>query len=232
MTERHKRQLLAIGLLVAIGVPVVLGSWIIASRALDLPLELTCRLAGVSSMTLLATSIVLPLFLGHSRPERQRGFVVLWFVLSVSFNLVWELPRVIFKSALAGAALSRANLPWHIAWWSYTLSDAHYHQVTPFMITVELWWLLASVLAVVGLWRLRRGDDARALLWLGVAGALQAYNASIYVVGNGVIDHYHNVGPGVLAQVLYWGFNSLWTAAATAASVMAFRLALATSPRT
>jgi hypothetical protein len=210
---------------------VALGSWIAAGKALHLPLELTCRLAGISSMSLLGISILLPLFLNHPREERLRGFVVLWFTMSVSFNLVWELPRVIFKTALVAMPVTWANVPYQIAWWSYTLSDAHYHNVTPFMVTVELWWLLASILAVVGLWMIRRGDFTRAYVWLGVAGALQAYNASIYVVGNGVIDHYANIGPGLLSQLLYWGFNTLWTGAATTGSILAFRFVLAARER-
>jgi hypothetical protein len=229
MTEVHKKQLLRIGLLVAFGIPVVLSAWVIASRLAGWDLVSTCRLAGFSSMLLLATSIVLPFFLPHPRTARLRGFVVFWFTMSVTFNFVWELPRVVFKSALVGMEVSRANLPYGIAWWGYTLSDSHYHLVTPFMVTVELWWLLASVVAIVGLARVRRGDETRGYLWLGVAGALQAYNASIYVVGNGVMDHFTNVAAGAaMASVLYWGFNLLWTGAATVGSIVAFHLVLAT----
>jgi len=227
MTESHKRQLLGIGLLVALGVPVVLSVWVVASRVAGLDLLAACRFAGLSSMILLGTSIVLPFCLSHPREARLRGFVVFWFTLSVGFNLVWELPRVCFKSVLAGMEVSRANLPLGIAWWSYTLSDSHYHQVTPYMVTFELWWLLASVVAVTGLCLVRRGDATRGYLWLGVAGALQAYNASLYVVGNGVIDQFRNVAPdGVLSFVIYWGFNTLWTGAATIASIVAFHLCL------
>ncbi len=65
-----------------------------------------------------------------------------------------------------------------------------------------------------------------------MSGALQAYNASLYVVGNGVMDHFSNVPSGSrLAWVLYLGFNLLWTAAATTASVLAFRAQLAAARR-
>jgi hypothetical protein len=228
MTEAHKKQLAKIGLLVAAGVPIVLGAWIAASHLLGLDVVLTCRLAGVSSMLLLAGSIVLPLLLDHPREARLRGFVIFWFVISVAFNLVWELPLVCFKSALHAIEVSRANLPLGITWWSYTLSDADYRNVTPFVVTIELWWLLANSLAVVGLVLIRRGSAIKGHIWLGVAGALQAYNASLYIVGNAVMDGFANVPKGsVLAQLLYWGFNFLWTGAAIAGSIGAFRIAVA-----
>jgi hypothetical protein len=227
MTERHKKQLLRIGLLVAGGIPLVLGLWIAAARVLRLDVVTTCRLAGVSSMLLLAVGIFAPLGLDHPREARWRGFVVVWFAMSAAFNLVWELPLVIFRAALARVAITSANLPIGIAWWGYTLSDAEYRQVTPFVITIELTWLVANAIAVAGLWRVRRGDLVRGHLWLGIAGALQAYNASLYIVGNGVMDHFSNIAPGVMATLLYWGFNLLWTGAALLGSAAAFRLALA-----
>jgi hypothetical protein len=227
MTAAHKRQLFRIGLLVALGVPVVLGAWVIVSQVAGLDLVWTCQLAGLSSLVLLATSIVLPLCLRQPREARLRGFVVLWFTMSSAFNLVWELPRVIFKATLVGMEVSRANLPYGIAWWGYTLADSHYHLATPYMITFELWWLLANAAAIIGLWLVRRGSLTKGHLWLGVAGALQAYNASLYLVGTGVIDHLSNVGSGAMSSVLYWGFNLLWTGAGTLGSVVALRLVLA-----
>ena len=228
MTDRHKKQLVAIGLLVAAGVPILLAAWVIASRVVGLDPRLTCRLAGTTTMVLLGASIVLPFAVRAPAEARLRGFVVVWFVMSAGFNVAWELPLVVFRSALTSLPFSAENLPLGIAWWGYTLCDAHYHDVTPFMVTIELTWLVANAMAVVGLVGLRRGRATAGYLWLGVAGALQAYNAALYVVGNGVMDHYANVATdSVFAPVLYWGFNSLWTCAAAVGSVVAFRLMLA-----
>jgi hypothetical protein len=228
MTDRHKKQLVAIGLLVALGVPVVLAAWVVAGRALGLDPVLTCRLAGTCSMLLLATSIALPFFVDAPRDARLRGFVVVWFAMSAGFNLAWELPLVVFRSAITSLEFSTANLPLGIAWWGYTLSDTHYHDVTPFMITIELTWLVANAMAAYGLFSLRRGLATRGYLWCGIAGALQAYNAGLYVVANGVMDHYGNVAhDSILSPILYWGFNLLWTGAAAIGSTVAFRLMLA-----
>lgn len=223
MTDRHKKQLVAIGLLVALGVPVVLAGWVAAQRIGNLDPVLTCRLAGVSSMLLLGTSIVLPFLVDAPREARLRGFVVVWFAMSAGFNLAWELPLVVFRSAITSLEFSAANLPLGIAWWGYTLSDSIYGSVTPFMVTIEVTWLVANAIAVTGLVALRRGQDTRGFLLCGVAGALQAYNAGLYVVANGIMDHYSNIAAGsLLAQVLYWGFNLLWTGAAAVGSVVAF----------
>ena len=227
MTDLHQKRLVAIAMLVVLGVPVVLAGWIAAVHLGGLDLVLACRLAGVSAMLLLGTSIVLPFFVDAPREARLRGFVVVWFAMSAGFNLAWELPLVVFRSALTTLEFSVANLPLGIAWWGYTLSDAHYHDVTPFMVTIELTWLVANAIAAFGLYTLRRGGDTKAYLYLGVAGALQAYNAALYVVANGVMDHYGNVArDSILAPILYWGFNLLWTGAAGVGSVIAFRLML------
>jgi len=227
MTDRHKKQLVAIGLLVAVGVPIMLAAFVIASNTFGIDPLFTCRLAGTSTMVLLGTSIVLPFFVRAPAQERLRGYVVVWFAMSAGFNLAWELPLVVFREPLLAMEFSRANLPYGIAWWGYTLSDSIYHDVTPFMVTIELTWLVANAMAVFGLVKLRRGERTIGHLWLGVAGALQAYNAGLYVVANGVMDHYSNIArDSVLAPLLYWGFNSMWTCAAAAGSVIAFRLML------
>jgi len=227
MTDAHKKQLIRIGMLVIVGVPIVLGTFITLAHTTQIDLTALCRAAGICSWLLLASSIFLPLTLDYPRQERLRGFVTVWFAMSAGFNLVWELPLVFLKSWFVPLELTRANLPYAIAWWSYTLSDTIYGHVTPFMVTIEYTWLLANAMAAYGLWRLSRNDLTRGYLVLGVAGALQSYNAGLYVVANGVMDHYSNIPSGsVVAQMLYWGFNLLWTGAAAVGSVVAFRLLL------
>jgi hypothetical protein len=225
MTREHKKKLVAVGLVVALGVPVILAALVVAARAGALGLTLACHLAGLTCMVLLGTSIALPLFIDAPRTDRLRGFVVVWFLMSAGFNVAWELPLVVFRSSLTTLAFNVSNLPLGIAWWGYTLTDAHYREVTPLMVTIELTWLVANAIAVFGLLKLRGGDDAKAYVWLGVAGALQGYNAALYIVANGVMDHYANVASdSVFGPLLYWGFNLIWSCAAVGGSVTAFRL--------
>jgi hypothetical protein len=227
MTDAHKKKLVAIAVLIAVGIPLSLAAWITATHVTGLSVVAACRGAGVCCMLILASSIVLPLTIAAPPVARRRGFVIFWFLMSAGFNLAWELPLVLLKSWITTLEVTRANLPYGIAWWSYTLSDTIYGSVTPFMVTIELTWLVANALAATGLLRLRRGNDVGGYLLLGVAGALQSYNAGLYVVANGVMDHYSNIPTGSFtAQVLYWGFNLMWTTAALVASIVSFRLLL------
>ncbi len=232
MSDAHKKQLAAIAVWVAVGVPVSLAAWIAATHLTNLDVVSACRGAGVCCMLILASSIVLPLLLKQPGEARLRGFVIFWFLMSAGFNLAWELPLVLFKSWITTLEVTRANLPFGIAWWSYTLSDTIYGSVTPFMVTIEITWLLANALAATGLLRLRRDQNSIGYLLLGVAGALQSYNAGLYIVANGVMDHYSNIPSGsALAQLLYWGFNLMWSSAAAVASVVSFRLLLSSARR-
>jgi hypothetical protein len=232
LSAAHKKQLWATSLFVGVGVPLVLGFWILIAHTTSWDVVRVCRAAGVCSFLLLAISIFRPLFFDQPREQRLRGFVFVWFAMSSGFNLAWELPLVLLKHWITTLEVTKANLPYAIAWWSYTLSDTIYGSVTPFMVTIELTWLVANAMAVLGLVRLSRGDAVHGYLWCGIAGALQSYNAGLYVVANGVMDHYANVPSGsIVAQILYWGFNLLWTGAAALGSTIAFRLMLAARER-
>ena len=41
--------------------------------------------------------------------------------------------------------LSAKHLPWAIYWWSYSVSDAMYSQITPFVVATEIWYLLGNL---------------------------------------------------------------------------------------
>src|SRR5271154_4582925 len=104
MTETHRKQLWAISLVIAIGVPLELTAWILAAHALDLDVTTTCHFAGLSSLVLLTVTLVLPLLLPQPWTQRLRGFVIVWFVMSVAFNFVWELPLVVLKPLITTIA--------------------------------------------------------------------------------------------------------------------------------
>ena len=87
--------------------------------------------------------------------------------------------------------------------------------------------LLAILMSVYGLITLRRGRESLAFILLGVAGALESYNASLYIVENWLVDGFANIAPNsTLSLVLYWGFNPLWAFAAGLASLFSFRFVL------
>lgn len=227
----HARKLARLALVIPIAVPLLLGAWVLAARENDWDVIESARRSAVTVMVVLAATIFAPLALRVAPAERARGFVVLWFGVSSFFNLTWQVPLILFRSAITTAEPTHANLAKLIAWWGYGFADAHYGRVSRWMMAEELWWLMAIAMSVYGLSLLHRGRDVRAFFWLGIAGALEAYNASLYMVYD-VMTGLENVPDrSTTSLVLYWGFNPLWASAALLASVFAFRVVLERAER-
>ncbi len=227
MTEDHVRTLRRLALVIPLGTPAVLAFFAVGASLNGWDVVESARASAVCVMLMLATILLAPLFLREPPEARQRGFVVFWFCVSAFFNATWQIPLIAFRSVITTAEHTHANLMKFIAWWGYGFADAHYGQVTRWMMAEELWWLLAIAMSVVGLVELRRGREMHAFLWLGVAGALESYNASLYMVENWLVDGFSNIPDGsTLSLVLYWGFNPLWAGAAALASFFSFRFVL------
>lgn len=229
--SRRQARILAlwIGLGAGLVLPLHVGAWIVASRGFGWDVVFTARAANVGGLLVLAVLLFGPLFFGRwSSEARQRGFVIGWFVVSPFFNATWQLPLILFKDSITNAPVTAGNLPRYISWWGYGSIDNHYGTVSSFMVASEMGWLLAMVIGVVGLVRLLRGAGRPALLLLGVSGALQTYNASFYVLENGIVDGFENVATDSwMGPVLYFGFGALWPTAALVASIICFRSLLA-----
>lgn len=227
VTQDHIARLRRLAAVIAVGTPILLAGFAIGGAAMNASVIDTARASAVCVMLLLACVIFAPLALGVPRDDKRRGFVVFWFIVSAFFNATWQIPLIVFRSTITTAEPTHENLRKFIAWWGYGFADAHYGRVTTWMMAEELWWLLAIAMSVYGLVLLRRGREPLAFMWLGVAGALESYNASLYIVENWLVDGFSNIADGsVLAQVLYWGFNPLWAFAAGLASYFSFRFVL------
>ncbi len=233
VTDSHLRQLKRLALVILIGMPLLLVAFAVGATVTGADVVDSARASAVCVMLVLAGVIFAPLFLPQPREARQRGFVVFWFAVSAFFNATWQIPLTLFRNSITTAAPTHDNLRKYIAWWGYGFADSHYGQVSKWMMAEELWWLLAILMSIFGLITLRRGRESLAFLLLGVAGALEAYNASLYVVENWLVDGFSNIAPGsVLSLLLYWGFNPLWAFAAGLASVYSFRFVLARAQAT
>jgi hypothetical protein len=233
LTAAHARRLTwwvagAIGVVM----PALIGAWIVLGHALDWGPIHTARVANVGGIVVLTALIFGPLtWRRFPRDERLRGFVLAWFVISPFFNLVWQLPLILFREKITGAEVTMDNLPRYISWWGYGSADEHYRTVSSFMIASELGWLVVMLVGIAGLVAALRGRARAGYLLMGISGALQAYNASFYLLENGIVDHYDNVASdSPLALVLYVGFGVLWPAAALTASASCFRLLRAEGP--
>lgn len=227
MTDAHIAQLRKLSLVILLGVPTMLVGFVVGSEALDADVVDSARASAVCLMLVLALVIFAPLALPYPRDERRRGFVVFWFIVSAFFNATWQIPLIVFRGAITTAEPTHENLRKFIAWWGYGFADAHYGRVTAWMRAEEAWWLLAIAISIVGLITLRRGREPLAFLLLGVAGALESYNASLYIVENWLVDGFTNIAPdSTMSMMLYWGFNPLWAFASGLASYFAFRFLL------
>lgn len=234
LTRSHARLLTWWAVLaIAVVMPVMLAAWIIASSLSDWDPIFTARAANVTGMALLATLLFGPLFFRrYPWDARLRGFVLVWFFVSPFFNLVWQLPLILFKSAITGAEVNVDNLPQFISWWGYGSADSHYGTVSSFMVASEMGWLIGMAIALAGLVTLLRGSQRIGYLLAGVGAALQAYNAAFYIMENGIVDGFDNVATdSFMAPLLYFGFGTLWPVSAVTASVISFRFLLRFSDR-
>lgn len=234
LTRSHARVLTWWAVLaIAVVMPAMLAAWIIASSVADWDPIFTARAANVCGMALLVILLFGPLsFRRYPWRSRLRGFVLLWFFVSPFFNLVWQLPLILFKETITGAEVNADNLPQFISWWGYGSIDSHYGTVSPFMVASELGWLVAMAIALAGLVTLLRGSQRIGYLLAGVGGALQAYNASFYILENGIVDGFDNVAnDSFMAPLLYFGFAIVWSGTAATASVISFRFLLRLADR-
>lgn len=217
-----------VGLGIGLVLPLHVAAWIVASRIFNWNVISTARMANVSGLLILVILLFGPLaFRAWPISARQRGFVLVWFAVSPFFNATWQLPLILFKHSITTAPVTAANLPRYISWWGYGSIDSHYGIVSSFMVASEMGWLCAMTLGVAGLALLLRRGGRSAWLLLAISGALQAYNATFYVLENGVVDRFHNVATGTwMGPVLYFGFGALWPSAALVASVLCFRFLL------
>lgn len=218
---RRSRQIQ--GLAVLGMVPLLLLVWVILSRVLDLDVVFAARAAMLTAFPCVTVAIFSPLFLRYPWEIRWRGYAVQWFCLALLFNIVWQVPPVVFSSVFAGVPRTQEMLPYYIFWWGYHSSDLDYGAMTPFWVLAEVsWWVILIPLGA-GLLQLRRGREAQAFALFGVCGALQLYNVLFFIGYGGIVQRFTNIATdSVIAPILYWVFNVLWGIAGGLASACSF----------
>jgi hypothetical protein len=238
LAARHlKKTRIIQALLILIAVPIAYVLWVVAQRQLDLDVIFTARAAMLTSLPFVVAALFSPLLLRRYPKEmRWRGYIIQWFIIAVFFNIVWQVPALILKSSVFDPLYSNglcqgteSHLPYYIFWWGYHSSDLDYGYMTRFWILAEVSFWIVSIMAIVGLVRLWRGNEKQAFALFAVCGALQLYNV-LFFMGNGGIVGFESSGKifdnvatdSPLAPVLYWTFNSLWGIAGGIASVLSF----------
>jgi|GEM_PF-1189799 len=237
-TSHLKKTRIIQALLIIVAIPIAYVLWVVAQRQLDLDVIFTARAAMLTALPFVVAALFSPLLLRRYPKEvRWRGYIIQWFIIAVFFNIVWQVPPLILKSSVFDPLCSngvcqgtQAHLPYYIFWWGYHSSDLDYGYMTRFWILAEVSFWIVSILAIVGLVKLWRGNEKQAFAIFGVCGALQLYNV-LFFMGNGGIVGFESNGKifdnvatdSPLAPILYWTFNSLWGIAGLVASVLSFR---------
>jgi hypothetical protein len=166
--------------------------------------------------------------------ERRFGFVIFWFTGSLFFNLVWQLPYWSLPM-IHNAPKTADGLSWKILWWSYTLHDEWYEHLTKLVIAFEIWWLAGNVVGAVGLYKVFYSDGEQSyrssLLCFAICGALQCYNATIYLFLSYYLSGFSHVPSNLLSMAVFWGLNGFWAIASATAAVFASSLLLEVSSR-
>jgi hypothetical protein len=171
-----------------------------------------------------------------SKKERQMGFVIFWFSGSLFFDLVWQVPYWTVPM-ISEAPKTMDGLYWKICWWSYTLHDTWYDSLTREVIVFEIWWLLGNIFGAVGLYKFYNagsGGEYRhkqqtyneTLLLFTLCGALQCYNATVYLFMSYFVHNFANIPNHILSQAIFWGLNGFWCFASAVAATFSYRLLL------
>jgi len=72
--------------------------------------------------------------------------------------------------------------------------------------------------------KLKAGKEKEALILLTLCGALQFYNATVYMFMTVYVDHLEPIASHWMGQCIYWGLNGFWAVASITAAVMSYRL--------
>ncbi|HQW21251.1 MAG TPA: hypothetical protein PLI90_11350 [Rhodocyclaceae bacterium] len=224
MSPALKTSLVKRGITMFSLAPLVLAAWAIGADHFGWDVVDSARYSAICLIFILAAFILSPLLMPRNKEERRLGFIFYWFTVSTLFNLSWQIPLILFRSTITQAEITHANLYKDIAWWGYGFADAHYGKVSLWMISEEAWWFLAIVVAITGLWKIKTGRATTGFLLLGIAGLLQAYNASLYMVYDFVTGFQNIPRPDWASWLLYWGFNPLWASCALIAGIFSLQI--------
>lgn len=224
MDSAHQSSLVKRGLLMFALLPPLLLAWASAAEHFKWDVVDSARYSAICVFFVLAAFILGPLFMPRPLEQRRQGFIFFWFSVSTLFNLFWQIPLILLRDVITQAEITHANLYKFIGWWGYGFADAHYGKVSPWMISEELWWFLAIAIGVIGLWKIRSGRSTTGFMLLGIAGLLQAYNATLYMVYDTVTGFGNIPIHDWASWLLYWGFNPLWAACALMAGLFSLQI--------
>jgi hypothetical protein len=142
--------------------------------------------------------------------ERLHSMCLLWFIVTFTTHLTWELAWLILHNRIAASPDSA----WAYPWWMYIDGgDSRYAHAGPTLLTQEFLSMLNGLVGVTGLWLWWRskGRSAAATLLLMATGVVHIYSAALYF-GSEVLDGYPHVDTSSIADfwIKFWLLNGIW----------------------
>jgi hypothetical protein len=165
-----------------------------------------------SAFVLLLTTPWWPLEVNRSRSrfERVQSMCFLWFGLTFTTHVTWEL----FWLLLHDPIVNSPDEAWAYMWWMYIDGgDGRYATSDPTLITQEILSVVNGVVGFTGLflWWRSKGRSVTAVLLLMATAVVHLYSAALYF-GSEVFDGYPNVDTGSFVDfwIKFWLLNGLW----------------------
>jgi len=144
------------------------------------------------------------------RFECLQGMVMIWFGVTFTTHLTWELAWVLLHERIIAAP----DAIWSYPWWAYIDGgDARYASASGQLLTLESLTVIVGVLGFSALWfRYRSGGrNPTATLILMATAVAHLYGTCMYF-GSEMIDGFPNVDTTSFVDfgLKFWLLNGIW----------------------
>jgi hypothetical protein len=144
------------------------------------------------------------------RFECLQGMVMVWFGITFTTHLTWELAWVLLRKRIIAAP----DAIWSYPWWAYIDGgDARYASGSSQVIMIESLTALVGVLGFGALWLRHRsnGQNPLATLMLMATAVAHIYGTCMYF-GSEVLDGFPNVDTTSFVDyaLKFWVLNGIW----------------------
>jgi len=147
---------------------------------------------------------------GRSSFECLQGMVMIWFGVTFTTHLTWELGWVLLRDPI----LASPDAIWSYPWWAYIDGgDARYASENAQLIALESLTAVVGVLGFSALWLRHRsnGLNPTATLML-MATAVAHFYGTILYFGSEALDGFPNVDTTSFVDCVlkFWVLNGIW----------------------
>jgi hypothetical protein len=144
------------------------------------------------------------------RFESLQGMVMIWFGVTFTTHLTWELGWVLLRESI----IASPDAIWSYPWWAYIDGgDARYASSSAQLITLESLTAIVGVLGFSALWLRHRSNQKNptATLMLMATAVAHIYGTFMYF-GSETLDGFPNVDTTSFVDYVlkFWILNGIW----------------------